>query len=243
MKPYELTYRPFGENAILIEWPQFISEEILLEIVHFNHAIETELPEMVKETVMAYNSLTVFVNEALDLLQVIGDLKTLKKSHNNCQAITTVTWEIPVCYEEEFALDLNEMADALLLDPKEIISIHSQPRYILYFIGFLPGFMYLGGLDERIHFPRRASPRSLIDRGAVGIGGQQTGVYPKSSPAGWNIIGNSPVDFFDVMHDVPCFAKPGDSIQFNPITYEEHVEFTHDVAFGRFNPESLKINV
>ena len=88
----------------------------------------------------------------------------------------------------------------------------------------MPGFLYLGGLNKTLHTPRKSTPRLDIKKGAVAIGGNQTGVYPNPSPGGWNIIGNSPINFFDVSKETPCFAKPGDAIQFYPISINEHLD-------------------
>ena len=95
-----------------------------------------------------------------------------------------------------FGIDLDEIAQKKKLSIDEIIELHTTPKYQVFSIGFLPGFLYLGGLDKRLHFDRKSVPRLAVKKGAVGIGGMQTGIYPKTSPGGWHIIGNSPVIFF-----------------------------------------------
>ena len=112
----------------------------------------------------------------------------------------------------------------------------------IYFIGFLPGFLYLGGLDERLFTPRKSTPRLRIEKGAVAIGGKQTGIYPQESPGGWNIIGNSPIQFFDNSKNTPCFAKAGDKLQFYSITLKEHHDIKVLVDAGVFQLESEEID-
>ena len=102
----------------------------------------------------------------------------------------------------------------------------------------MPGFLYLGGLNNALNFPRKSTPRLQIHKGAVGIGGNQTGIYPSQSPGGWNIIGNSPIKFFDVSKNRPCFAKSGDKIQFYPITIKKHKDITALVDAGVYQLES-----
>mgnify|MGYP000572002399 CR=1 FL=1 len=127
-------------------------------------------------------------------------------------------------YGFEFGPDLDFVSTHTGLSVEKIIEIHSTTIYDLHFIGFLPGFLYLGGLDESLAIPRKSVPRFQVPKGAVAIGGSQTGIYPIESSGGWNIIGNSPISFFDINNDTPCFAKTGDTVSFKSIsmnTYEE----------------------
>jgi inhibitor of KinA len=139
-------------------------------------------------------------------------------------------WQIPVCYHPSFGLDLEEMAAKKHCTVEEIIALHTGVSYLIYFIGFLPGFLYLGGLHATLHTPRIATPRIRVAKGSVGIGGAQTGVYPQNSSGGWNIIGKSPVNFFNTNNVAPIFAKPGDRIQFIPITLATFYEVEKEVA-------------
>jgi len=100
--------------------------------------------------------------------------------------------------------------------------MHSNNIYTVFFMGFLPGFMYLGGLDERLFFNRKPNPRLHIAKGSVAIGGKQTGVYPSKSAGGWNIIGRTPISFFNIKDEIPCFTKAGDKIKFVPISLDEY---------------------
>lgn len=129
--------------------------------------------------------------------------------------------EIPVCYGGELGPDLEDVARAHDLSPDDVVRMHHDATYLVYMIGFMPGFAYLGGLSERIATPRRSSPRSAVPAGAVGIGGSQTGVYPLVSPGGWNLIGRTPRRIFDIARDEPTLLATGDRVRFHPISRTE----------------------
>ena len=128
---------------------------------------------------------------------------------------------IPVLYGKPFPEDLAHVAEHAGISEEEVIRIHTERGYPVYMIGFLPGFPYLGNLDERIHTPRRQAPRTEIPAGAVGIGGAQTGVYPVTSPGGWHILGLTPVKLYDPDAENPVLLQSGDLIRFRSIDEEE----------------------
>jgi inhibitor of KinA len=129
--------------------------------------------------------------------------------------------EIPVCYGGELGPDLAKVAEQAKLSPHEVIKRHSKVEYVVQAIGFVPGFPFLSGLPERLHTARRATPREWVAAGSVGIGGQQTGVYPIGTPGGWNIIGRSPSTLFRPADDPPSLLRVGDKVLFRPISLEE----------------------
>jgi inhibitor of KinA len=129
--------------------------------------------------------------------------------------------EVPVCYEREFALDLDEVAQHANLSPEDIIRLHAGGEYHVHCLGFTPGFGFLSGLDPKLATPRRATPRKKVPAGAVAIGGTQTGIYPVHSPGGWNVIGRTPLRMFDVKRDPPARLRAGDRARFRAITREE----------------------
>ena len=122
------------------------------------------------------------------------------------------------------------------LDRDEIIAIHSSVDYRIYMMGFLPGFVYLGGLDKRIEMPRLKTPRVKILPGAVGIGGSQTGVYPVASPGGWRLLGGTPVEFYDPGRKEPVLCKAGEYIRFVPITINDYYDIRRMVSKGEYEP-------
>lgn len=129
--------------------------------------------------------------------------------------------EIPVCYEPEFAFDLNEVAQNANIQADEVIRLHTAPEYCVHCLGFTPGFGFLGGLDPKLATPRRATPRREIPAGSVAIGGTQTGVYPSRSPGGWNIIGRTPRGMFDLTRQPAALLRPGDRVRFRCVTRAE----------------------
>ena len=120
------------------------------------------------------------------------------------------------------------------LTEEEVIRIHSSMDYLIYMLGFLPGFTYLGGLDERIHTPRLQTPRVRIEAGSVGIGGSQTGIYPLDSPGGWNLMGKTPVKTYDPDREVPILVEAGEYIRFVPVTEEEYLRIEEEVRNGTY---------
>jgi inhibitor of KinA len=129
--------------------------------------------------------------------------------------------EIPVCYEGEFALDLDVVAQHTALAAGEVVRLHSGATYLVHCVGFTPGFPYLGGLPRELATPRRATPRKDVPAGSVAIGGTQTGIYPQNSPGGWNIIGRTPLRLFDAASDPPALLRAGDGVRFRSIARDE----------------------
>jgi KipI family sensor histidine kinase inhibitor len=128
---------------------------------------------------------------------------------------------IPVCYGGKFGEDLPFVAEHAGLSPEEVVRLHCGADYRIYMLGFLPGFAYLGGLDPKIFTPRLQNPRTKIPAGAVGIGGEQTGIYPLASPGGWRLIGQTPVRPYDPNREEPILYRAGDYIRFRSITETE----------------------
>ena len=143
-------------------------------------------------------------------------------------------FEIPVCYGGEFGPDLATIAEHAGLSEQEVIDIHTSTDYLIYMLGFLPGFTYLGGLDERIHTPRLANPRIRIPAGSVGIGGSQTGIYPMDSPGGWQLMGLTPVKTYDPDREVPILVEAGDYIRFVPVDRAEYDRIKTEVEQGTY---------
>ncbi len=137
--------------------------------------------------------------------------------------------EIPVCYDPELGPDLADVSDLTGLSGEEIVALHTAPEYLIYFLGFSPGFAYLGGLPAALIVPRLASPRKLVPAGSVAIGGEQTGIYPKNSPGGWRIIGRTPARLFtpsDEQH--PTLFQPGDRVRFSSISRSRFEEISRE---------------
>ncbi|MGG8497120.1 5-oxoprolinase subunit PxpB [Tenacibaculum sp. TC6] len=231
----KVTYKPFGEKAVLIEWEPKIASTILEDIIQFKAKIQSTDSFVIEDTVVGYHSLTVLFKQTIEnYKQLVLDLKKLYISDSIIRKEKKTLWKIPVCYDVTFGIDLEEISEHTKLPITEIIKLHTKCTYQVYFIGFLPGFLYLGGLDSSIHIDRKATPRLNIAKGSVAIGGSQTGVYPMDSPGGWNVIGRTPISFFNTQYEEPCFAKSGDKIQFYSIHKQEFIDIEKQLKGGSF---------
>lgn len=222
---YKLQYSKFSACSILIEWPAIIDDLILKNILFYKNSIEQNYIKQNIDVISAYHSILIIYPLTIDNVNdELLALKTLYAEQKEPIKIKSTLWEIPVCYDDEFSLDLEAFSTSKRLPKAEIIRRHSEPVYTVFFIGFLPGFLYLGGLDSSLFLDRKTTPNLNVKKGSVAIGGQQTGIYPQDSPGGWHCIGNSPIEMFDPNQNVPCFIKAGDKIKFIPIEKSEYYD-------------------
>ena len=230
---FQLTYKLFGRSAILVEWPANISQDIIQDIISFERHIK-EI-DSILDTIIAYNSLLIrYQNPIVDQELTIRQLKNKYTALSYLIKQDQFLWEIPVCYDASFGLDLEEIANKKKCSVADIVRLHTKTDYLVYFIGFQPGFLYLGGLHQNLHVPRKSNPRVRVDKGSVGIGSAQTGIYPQNSSGGWNIIGKSPLNFFNMKASNPCFAKPGDRIKFVAVDIHTFYQIEREVANQKF---------
>ena len=230
---FQLTYKLYGRSAILVEWPANISQDIIQDIISFERQVKKI--DSILDTVVAYNSLLIrYQNPIVDQELTISQLKNKYAASSYLMKQDQFLWDIPVCYDASFGIDLEEIANEKKCSVADIIRLHTDTNYLVYFIGFQPGFLYLGGLHQNLHVPRKSNPRVRVDKGSVGIGGAQTGVYPQNSSGGWNIIGKSPLNFFNMKATNPCFAKPGDRIQFVAVDIHTFYEIEREVIKQEF---------
>lgn len=221
---------PLGDSALLIDCGNTINDAISASVTGWFHRLKAEpLPGML-EVVPAYSSLAVYYD--LFLLQKIVPPDTtvyewMKKQVEERIAMSAAVEglpqrlvRVPVCYDRELGADLEALALQCGLTIEEVIHIHAAPSYRVYMLGFLPGFPYMGLVDERIRMPRKQQPVPVA-AGSVGIAGSQTGIYPFASPGGWCIIGRTPVSIFDADRGKPALLQPGDQVQFYSISRHE----------------------
>jgi inhibitor of KinA len=225
--PLQYSISPLNETALLVSFENIIDKNINEKVIALAQALQENRFKGFIETVPAYNSLAIFydtaaikkyhvpLNTAYEFVkdfteEKIKAIKILAQNHK--QLI-----RIPVYYNGE---DLAAVANEKHLTAEEVIHIHTSITYRVFMIGFLPGFAYMGKVDERIAVPRLSSPRTNVKAGAVGIAGFQTGIYPLRSPGGWKLIGQTPLKIFDVQKENPCLLKAGDNVQFIAITKE-----------------------
>ncbi|WP_339629701.1 5-oxoprolinase subunit PxpB [uncultured Maribacter sp.] len=244
MNSPEINIKPFGVHSVLIEWPNEVSEHILETIIGFQTYIRLNmLTEKDWEMVPSYNSLLI-VNrkKTIDFEKISKDINVGYSKLKESEKPERYLWRLPVSYDLEFGLDLEEVAKKLNKSIPEIIAMHTGTTYTVYSIGFLPGFMYLGGILKELEVPRKPTPRAKVIKGAVGIAGKQAGIYPQESPGGWNIIGNCTVPIFDATKENPCFVNVGDKIEFYEISRAEHDLHKIEAEVGIYKPEKINLN-
>lgn len=223
-----------GDGALTVEFGDRISLETNDFVLKLAEAIKKKPFPGFIEIVPAYSSLTVFY-EAFEARKNLSKFKTAdeKVSHyineiiaGLCESAAAALppsrkIEIPICFDEEFSPDLESVASINSLAPETAVEIFLARTYRVFMLGFLPGFSYLGELDERIAAPRRNEPRLNVPAGSVGIAGRQTGIYSLDSPGGWQIIGRTPLAMFTPKEAIPTILRAGDTVEFYRIDKAE----------------------
>lgn len=221
----ETKYKPAGDQAILVELGNSINEKVNTIVRSLAYMIENNSELGFGEVILGYTNLLVHYDPyLLGLDQAIDKLKELKASMDDLDFPSQRKIEIPVVYGGNWGPDLEDVAKLNQLTPSEVISIHTSIDYLVYTLGFTPGFAYFGGMPKEIATPRLSSPRVSVPAGSVGIANYQTGIYPMTSPGGWRIIGRTPLQFFDVSKDNPFLLMPGDYVKLVAIEPEEYEE-------------------
>lgn len=224
-----------GDSSLLIEFGNEISPEINRRIAAVVELMREQHIEGVVDVIPAFCSLLVNYDP-----RVIRYEKMKKRMESLLRVDIKVgegrrkIFEIPVLYGGEYGPDLGAIAEHAGMSEDEVVKIHSSQDYLIYMLGFLPGFCYLGGLDERIHTPRLANPRLKIRAGSVGIGGSQTGIYPLDSPGGWQLMGMTPVKTYDPEREVPILVEAGNYIRFVPVDEAEYKRIQAQVEDGSY---------
>jgi len=235
-----MKFIPLGDSALVVrvrERFEDAPEQTLDEVLCAFEQLRSAAVPGVIELAPAYTSVAVFFDpiaamkasarngDAFDWLAeqirgavAAGDERNRHVRHKRSDVRLI---EIPVCYDADFAPDLDDVACHARISTKEVVELHSAAQYRVACIGFVPGFPFLTGLAKKLATPRRDVPRKQIPRGSVGIGGAQTGIYPLGSPGGWNLIGRTPLRLFDPQKNPPALLRAGDRVRFHAITQEE----------------------
>ena len=216
--------QPLGDSALLVSFEARIDPDINRCVHALRHWLLLHHAQDVLEAVPAYHSLAVHYSPARTAYESLA--KTIREADfsGSLQNMDTRRIELPVCYDPRVAPDLEWLAGKRGLSMDEVVAIHSGAEYRVYFLGFKPGFAYLGGLDLRLHCPRKDTPRHSVPAGSVGIGGAQTGIYPHCTPGGWHIIGRTAAPLFSPEQEPPCLLQPGDLLHFKPIGFDEYLQ-------------------
>jgi inhibitor of KinA len=222
---------PLGDSALIVEFGDSINESTHGRVQSAWRALAAEPLPGVSESVPAYTTVTVFydpwqaVQAGAPEDGVVAWLSSRVRERIKNPPKSTKTKprsvEIPVCYGGDFGPDLPRVAAQAKLSVEAVVKKHSMAKYLVYLIGFAPGFPYLGGLPKELVTPRHAKPRMAVPAGSVGIGGEQTGIYPASTPGGWNLIGRTPLRLLNPERNPPAVLRAGDEVRFKPITPDE----------------------
>jgi len=239
-----MTLAPLGDSAVVVTLGDKIDELTLFRVRSLASELVREKSSDIIDVVPAYTTVTVFYEIVPHGMTPEPPYERTCRFVTNCLKRIEDRWsdlvsansdrtsrletdkarrvvEIPVCYGGEFGSDIEEVARLGGVSTEDVAVLHSGVVYEVHAIGFTPGFPYLAGLPEKLHAPRRATPRVVVPAGSVGIGGRQTGVYPLSSPGGWQLIGRTPQTLFDVNHQPPALLRVGDRVKFKPISPQE----------------------
>lgn len=211
-----------GDSCLTVQFEGGIQPETNRIALSLCEALTHSPIHGVVELVPTYRSVSVHYDPSIILYKTLYDRlrACIQGLHFHKKTIKRII-HIPVCYGGEFGVDLESTAAYLGLTAQELINRHSYPDYLIYMLGFLPGFAYLGGLEPTLAVPRLETPRTQIPAGSVGIGGQQTGIYPLASPGGWRLLGQTPVKPYDPEREEPFLYQAGDYIRFIPIDKTE----------------------
>ncbi|OCL26908.1 allophanate hydrolase [Orenia metallireducens] len=214
-----IKYVSASDSSILMEFGDEIKPEINREIQAMVHLLEKEVIAGVIEYIPSYTKLMITYDPlTIDYQNLVAKLKELEDRIHTISTSPTKIIEIPVLYGGEYGPDLETVANYNNLSDEEVIKIHSSRDYLIYMLGFTPGFPYLGGMSKKIATPRLKNPREKVPAGSIGIADRQTGIYPISSPGGWQIIGRTPIKLFDPQREVSFLLEIGSYLRFIPIS-------------------------
>lgn len=235
--PDAVRFLPCGDTALTVEFGNEIDRAVSETVLALDAALAGRRVEGIVETVPTFRSLMIHYDPLAvapeTLTSLVLELITESSSHRPNQR----RWQIPACYEPQFAPDLDEVAGLTGLSSAEVVELHSATEFHVYMIGFLPGYPYMGDLPEPLRLPRRHEPRVRLPAGSVAIATAMTAIYPVESPGGWHLIGRSPIKLFDAEWERPSLLLPGDKVRFTPVTVSQYEQIGREVEAGRYVPE------
>ncbi len=236
---HSLRYYALGEQAITVVFADHIDPDISHKIRQAEIVLSKHPFSGMLTTVAAYTTLSIYYDPFIlksrqtidvnDIQEWIFDyfISLMDRVNENAQAAANIL-SIPVCYGGEYGPDLDIVSAHTGLNSEEVIAQHTSQTYLVYMMGFMPGFPYLGGLRPSLATPRKATPRNLVTQGSVGIAGEQTGVYPLDSPGGWQLIGRTPLRLFDPKSEKPILLQSGQQVRFERLEHSLFDTYQND---------------
>lgn len=233
--------RSFGDTAFSVEFGDGIDRGVNAMVMALHAALRDMQPAGLVETIPSFRALLVqydpLVTSRADLEAQVrglfGDLRPEQRAGR--------LWRLPACYAPELAPDLGEVAVRCKVTPQQVIDIHTGGRYFVYMLGFMPGLAYMGGLDARLHLPRRSAPRTKVPQGSVAIAESMTNIYPWESPGGWHLIGRTALKLFDPSRAEPILLAAGDEVTFTAVSTDDYAAMQRRVEQGSFDYAALQV--
>ena len=246
--PADWTIRSAGDTAFIIEFGDSIDLAILSKVTKLDTAIQNafanNLLDGLLETVPTFRSLTVILDPGITTpAKLVNEIASLPIDVDASLNQETRHWKLPVCYGDEFGPDLSEVAKACEMKEDTVIKTHLDQTYVVYMLGFQPGYAFMGDINPALRLPRRTEPRLRVPAGSVAIANQLTGIYPWESPGGWHVIGRCPTPLFSGHNQPPALLRSGDKVSFKAIDMKQYKQLMDARAAGTINLDELRVDV